>query len=471
MAISSGTKKKSNNQVEEHSNILNNLALNIGDTPSIPLSINTSDGRRYPTRQRRKLEQGSEPPKASANIAGKLKRPTNRRARDINDIEKGTRVIDNQGSEAELHDFFASAKSHSTEGRSSSPAEAENSASACPQGNEFSIQEHSVNHQSSTLHEEPCEHPGCLELFGQESAWEAVLEGAQDVEQSNLGLLRLKNQTIKRFVKTTKLAKRIFEKISSEQDMNNVDRKKLTLELENALTEIRENVEELDEAATGEETSAVITDIYAYAIPNLVFMLQSALRCRTPDYGSLDDTEVLQAMISMQDTILLLCEKAKSWKERPDSELPIVRPTKQKMGPNLRIIRKAFQAELNRRERSNMHKQRERRVAEGHERRLMKAEKEKEENVQRCKESAMNIKQDLDQTRMRLGLQPREKMTSQKRNGGKHKDGNANHRDSSDQWTDEQNLELIVQLQNPDSRHLPSMYSTEPCPQALLSFS
>ena len=144
-----------------------------------------------------------------------------------------------------------------------------------------------------------------------------------------------------------------------------------------------------------------------------------------------------------------------SWKPRPTSETPIVNSTRQKICPNLRKLQKTFQAELNQRERSAIHKARERKIAEAHERLFEKTIKENEDNERKRKEKAKLIKEDLDRTKERLGL--RKSLPSQDRIGSEHENENPNNASSSDQWTDEQNLELIVQLQNPDSRHLPGV--------------
>lgn len=472
MASTLQTRQNVDDQINEPANILNDLALNYDETPSIPVGISASEGRRYPTRGRRNLTQGSEPLKTSASIAGKLNRPTNRRARVGSGTSKEIYATDNLGPEAEIHASAAAAKPHKYFSR----AKAEKSASVHSNESalhdinyqeaessiqdEPSVEDNHIYHKSSGFQELLSEHADHLELFGQESAWAAVLDGAQSVGISISGdesLPRLKSRMIKKLAKTTELAESLFKGLLPEQDVNEVNQDKLQVQLGETLAEITESVTKLDEAATGKEASTVINDIYAHAIPKLVFMLQSALRCRTSDYINSDDTETLQAMISIQDTILLLCEKAAEWRIRPDSETPIVRPTRQKMRPNLREVRKAFQAELNRRQRLTMQKQRERMIAEAHERRFEKITKENVENERKRKEKAIKIKEDLDRTRRRLGLQPRERLTSQNRVGGEHEDENPGHLDSSNQWTDEQNLELMVQLQNPVSRHLPGV--------------
>lgn len=242
--------------------------------------------------------------------------------------------------------------------------------------------------------------------------------------------------------------------------MNRANRDELTVKLETALAELHKKVLELNEAATGKQASVVLRDIYAHAIPNLVYMLQSARQWRTRDYGKLDDTDVLKQMTSIQDIILLLCQKAASWKAKSKHEIPIVRPTRQKIRPNLHTIRKAFQAKLEQRERSFVQKQRAQMLAEAHEKRFEEMMKENEENGRKRKEKAMKIKEDLDRTKRLLGLQRRERMTSrQVWSGGEHQDVYPNHQELTDRWTDEQNLELIVQLQNPESRHLPGVHN------------
>lgn len=466
-------RQSSNDQVEEPANILNDLALNSGETPT-PVSISAPKERRYPTRGRKNMGQDPEALKSSASIAGKLKRPTNRRAGGGTGTSKETRATESPSLEQEVHTSATTAEASNTGSKSSrGTEEAKISASVhlkeselydiVNQEAELSIQdgssdeENHISHQSSGFQEEHSDHVGYLELFGQERAWAEVLDGVQSVGVSNSGdesLPRLKSQIVKELVSNTKLAEQIFDKLLPEQDMNDANQD-LQLQLEKILAGISEEVTNIDEPASEKEASVVKRDIYAHAIPTLVLMLSSALRCRTPDYGNLDDTEALRAIISIQDIVWRLCEKAGKWKAKPNSETPIVNSTRQKIRPNLRKLREVFQAELNRRERSAMHTARERKIAVAHERLFDKMIKEREDKERKRKEKATLIKEDLDRTKKLLGL--RKSLPSQDRDGSEHENENPNNPSSSDQWTDDQNLELIVQLQNPDSRHLPGV--------------
>lgn len=468
MAPSSPIGQNSHISAEEHANILNDLALSFGQKQSSPVGVGASGGRRYPTRERDILGQ---PLRTSARLAGKLKRPSRSRARDISGISKVHNATRHPGFKIQRHASSAVPKSNNIEARSSSRANAENSdtkeltiSDIDTQRVELSIQEEYIDHQSSRLLEKPGEHTEYLELFGQESAWEEVLEGARSVGVSKSGiksLPRLTAPTIRHIVKNTKHAKGLFNRLSQERDMNKVDDDELKAQLERAIAEINEKVIELNEAAAGGGKSGTIKGVYAHAIPNLVFMLQSALQFRTRDYGNLGDVEFLRSMISIQDIILVLCRKAASWKAEAYHETPIVRPTRQKIRPNLREVRKAFQAELDQRERLSTQQQRERMLAKAHERRFEKMMKEKEENVRKRRENLIKMKEGLDRNHeMLFGPKQRERTTNRQIwSGDEHQDGYPNHPDeSTDQWTDEENLELMVQLQNPESRHLPGLY-------------
>lgn len=433
MALSLSVGQNSHGSTEEPANILNGLALDTGRNLSPSRDVSASRGRRRPRREHQALKKPESMPKQrlarkvhsipitgpqrrSERIAGKLKMPSKSRA--------------SHQSLTSTNDVAA----HS---------------SYDDEDSDYQIQALSSNHEESLDQYEDTEHS---ELFGEDVAWEKVIEGARNVgvpesnDSQSESLSSPETLMIMNIVKNTKKARRLFQRLSRERDITENDIEAAKVQLEEALEQIDVEIMELDEAAAEAQTSETFTDVYAHAISNLIFMLQSALRCRTMHYSSPDDLESLRSMISIQDTILLLCQKAKVY-----YKTSIVRPTKQKIAPYLRDVRDAFQAELNQRERSIALKRTERLLEESHQRRLEKMIKEKEENAQKRMENALRIKIDLDQKyELRFGPTQRE----QQRRYPTHQPV------STDRWTDDESLQLMVQLQNPESRHLPGV-----CPE------
>lgn len=276
---------------------------------------------------------------------------------------------------------------------------------AIPSNHEGNIDQSPARLQENSY--EDIEH---LELFEADSAWEKVLQGARKARASRSKDSRPKSvpsleaQMIRNILKATSKARSIFKKLSERHITEDII-KESEVQLEEALAQIDEQVIELDAADAEAQTSETLKDLNTDAIPKSVSMLQSALRYRTKDYSSPDDTEFLRSMISIQDNILILCRIAAPSKGRP---------TKQRVAPHLRKVRKVFQAELNKRERLTALKRTERILEESHERRREERRKEKEENAQRRMENALKIKEELDRNEELL-LGPRRQMDGLRR--------------------------------------------------------
>ncbi len=313
------------------------------------------------------------------------------------------------------------------------------------------------------------EQPGAealhIELYGQEPAWDEVLKGAEQIGVSTTGgsqtkiLPRLENPVIRYIVRSTRSATRLLKRLLEELDMEEEDAGVLEARLETALADIGEKVKALDETAAGTKRSETAKDIYAHAIPSLVFLLRSALQYRTMDYAQPSDLEFLKSMISIQDTILLLCEKAFAWNAKAYHETPIVCPTRQIIRPCLRTVREAFQGELEHRKRLFAQRWDDRPLSMSHERLFESSVEEMEENARRPTENSMKGNEYLDRKHeMRFGPSQRERGRGSSRVGDEHDRGRSSYQVAqTDQWTDEQNLELMVQLQNPESRYLPGL--------------
>ena len=190
-----------------------------------------------------------------------------------------------------------------------------------------------------------------LKVFGQDRAWKTILEGAKSVCGAKLPLNhmpKLLTMTIKVLIHEVREARSFYEQLLSGTDHDSLHG--LNDQLKKSLNAVEDRIRSLSEKAAGNKCSEMIRDIYARAIPAVVFLLKSALRSRKYhsdepcDLETLNETvKGLREIIRVQAMAVLLCEKATRWKAKPvPTRLPIVRPTTRKMFPCLRDTRKAF---------------------------------------------------------------------------------------------------------------------------------
>ena len=190
-----------------------------------------------------------------------------------------------------------------------------------------------------------------LKVFGQDRAWKTILEGAKSVCGTKLPLNhmpKLLTGTIKDLIREVRQARSCYERLLPGTDHDSFHG--LNDQLKKSLNAVEDRIRSLSEKAAGTQRSEMIKDIYARAIPAVVFLLESALRSREYhsdepcDLETLNETvEGLREIIRVQTMAVLLCEKATRWKAKPvPTSRPIVRPTTRKMFPCLRDMRKAF---------------------------------------------------------------------------------------------------------------------------------
>ena len=196
-----------------------------------------------------------------------------------------------------------------------------------------------------------------LELFGQDRAWKKALKGARSLCGSNLK----RNQMPKFLTKRIKdivhdvseamdLYKRMLVARASDQDLPD----EVNDELSDSLNIIENQIKMLSEKSAKSRAPETKTDVYARAIPAMVFLLQSALACRV--YHSVDPCDLetlnetvtgLKEIIRLQKMTILLCEKVTQWKAKPVlTNRPVVRPTTREMLPSLRDMTGAFSKNL-----------------------------------------------------------------------------------------------------------------------------
>lgn len=182
--------------------------------------------------------------------------------------------------------------------------------------------------------------------------WDKVLQGANSVGVSKVknvttkGKPQLETQAIKALVEQVRKISRIY-KASGQRG-----------ELAPEVRELERQVDLIDEDKAGNK-KCEIQDIYAHAIPKMVFMLDKALDAREADCSRPDHIRGLAEIIRLQDSVIRLCKKARDWKADPDTDRSIKKSTTQKIFPYLRSLRKTLSKELERRKRDVLSKKNE----------------------------------------------------------------------------------------------------------------
>lgn len=302
-----------------------------------------------------------------------------------------------------------------------------------------------------------------VEFYGEETAWNTILEGARLVGVSRTRrdktqvLPRLKTTVIGSLIRNAQKAGNLFEKLiqtRKEEDHQQID--DLEKRLAKKLNQIKEQVQTITEANAGTKGSEIITDIYAHAIPNLVETLQWGLLCQSDYYSRSNDFEKLKSIVSIQDTILLLCRKALSWRAKTQSSSPIVKATTQKILPYLQSLREAFADEYEERKRVRQNERSQSVLIESHEKLHEKRQRQKADNEREQERKRRIMAEDLDRRYKEIFGPARNvpfKNLSQPQ---------VLHRPPNgvlivpNEWTTKQDRALLIQLMKEDIRHLPA---------------
>ena len=196
-----------------------------------------------------------------------------------------------------------------------------------------------------------------VELFGQDEAWRNVLEGARSVCGPKLlhnQMPKVFTKSIKELIFNVKETRNLYEQVlvSSENDRGSL------IEVNDHVKESLDNIEDqtrrLSEKTAGTKGPEMIRDIFARAIPAMVFLLRSAMVSRSYHSDEPCDLQTLNENVNglreisrLLKVTTLLCEKATNWKAKPAlTSRPIIRPTTRKIFPNLRSIREVFARKL-----------------------------------------------------------------------------------------------------------------------------
>lgn len=176
-----------------------------------------------------------------------------------------------------------------------------------------------------------------MDLLGQHREWDKVLKSAKSVHKT-----KIKTKRIKELHDEIKEARSLYKKLGDVGGLDHDALKRLNGDLQESLYSIEDQINDISEHNTVTTKLGTINDIYGRAIPAMVFLLERALSLYTSQPRGLHDFHALGEIIRIQDMTLQLCEKAKSWKVKPNATYPIIKPTTSVISPYIRDMRNKF---------------------------------------------------------------------------------------------------------------------------------
>ena len=181
-----------------------------------------------------------------------------------------------------------------------------------------------------------------FDLLGFEMDWERILKAAHSVGGSKLPenqIPTLQTETIKVLISEVIEARTLYQNRQYDKPMD---------DLHELLSTIEDRIkhDSISEAKAFNKKSQMVRDIYARAIPALVFLLESAFSFHAVHPKGLHRYEALQDIVRLQEVIICLSMKAKIWKARPNTDKPIIKATTGTILPYTREMKKVFEMEL-----------------------------------------------------------------------------------------------------------------------------
>ncbi|KAL6714422.1 hypothetical protein ACLMJK_007845 [Lecanora helva] len=185
-----------------------------------------------------------------------------------------------------------------------------------------------------------------MDLLGQETKWDKVLESARAVPK-----LRYCTKAIRDLVRFIKEAQSLYNQFLHSKETNAQALNETKTQLEGDLGDVEGKIHRIMDAQDQEKgesnkTANTVQDIYSRAIPAMVFLIESALRVRTGQSRGLHRYAALKEIIRLQSILHSLCGKVLDSGIKPKTGEPIIKPTRSVIFPYVRDMRKAFMKEL-----------------------------------------------------------------------------------------------------------------------------
>ncbi|KAL8961330.1 MAG: hypothetical protein Q9183_005321, partial [Haloplaca sp. 2 TL-2023] len=199
---------------------------------------------------------------------------------------------------------------------------------------------------------------GGLELFGKESEWKRVLEEKQKIGISERDgkrskrIPKLKSELVKTLVAETRRCIEAYEYIASEDSIGTNGRDEIqgNRRLQNLLKALQRRVRNLSEDQCKDKRQT-IHDMYAHAIPEVVRLVDKALKVRAVQLREPENFDILEEVIGVLNILVTLCYEARHWSMKPGASTAIIQPTVQ-IKPLITLIHKSFKEQLQKRARS-----------------------------------------------------------------------------------------------------------------------
>lgn len=196
------------------------------------------------------------------------------------------------------------------------------------------------------------------ELFGLDDDWRKIIEASKSVGVSTIRRVKsarkpnlpdLSTDYISNLVDSIEDATRLYSTIPDSLS-SSASAHDFPDQLQERLQTIEVYISGLSESEFQGQEEAIVQDVYAYAIPRMVVLLDEALKARRAQLLKKSKVDALEEIISIQDFLTALCDKARGWKAQPTTGGPIVRPT-MSIRPPLKALLNTFSATLNDRKR------------------------------------------------------------------------------------------------------------------------
>ncbi|MCJ1450795.1 hypothetical protein MMC28_001129 [Mycoblastus sanguinarius] len=300
--------------------------------------------------------------------------------------------------------------------------------------------------------------PSGLELYGQEAAWEKILEGAHSASSTKMGKQfkpEHRTRTIKTMISDIREAGWLLIKAASPEVSDQPTLDRLNEQLRDAIDAIEHRIRSLSEKNAHNKESEIIKDMYVCAIPAMIFLLELALIRHASEPFEECGLGALEEVLHIQYITHLLCEKCKGWKARPLSTQPIIRPIKSMVAPNLREMLKIFSDELKRQKIAEKRKQNTARFNRSQEDCPQDSQRHRDDYAKARRGDPGRIIEGIRREGFRnSGKSPPIGRRGHDRNKSAEP-RNINGRPKYKMtWTNEEELELIKELMTGDSRHL-----------------
>lgn len=407
-------------------------------------------------------------PERDARKAAKREKTVARKAQTSKNLVRASVVeeLEEEEEESEREERIDSVEAVDKDGQTSSYLDERE------EGGTEAEEEESVTERSSEVveNDEEAEGQEEMEIFGEKRAWKTILKGAQSVCGPKLPLNhmpKLLTETIRDLVHDVKDAREVYGQLLPLKGIEQDSVVGLNNDLLKSLDAIDLKITKLSEKDAGSKGSEMIRDIYARAIPAMVFLLQSALETRIYHSDKPCDLKTLisvvtglEEIIRLQEMAIRLCDKARYWKAKPvTTNRPIIKPTAHKIYPNLRNMHDAFSKRLREQKRKRKVKENAFKTAQKQED-LGSSQQASREAVRRNEIRDRRLRESIEEeAEKRRNAKPSYRQLVQNESQAKTQSQQVNgHIESSGHWSKEEDIELYIQLKKGYDPGLTSTY-------------